>query len=189
MKKGVFGPGVWVVIILGLLFIGIVVFGVGPQVVKYVNEKWFGGVLTPNEPSLPGMKVGKGEVPKIELPSGVAAAERMLSVAVIECWRSFQQSGFADQVCFEVVPPEKFSTQTGLGYNAIQDESFIAYLSTLGELGKDLSGVGVLNAQEVTWNLGGRYIEGGDAPFWVCADDDMGNEIVLTREPESGDCH
>ncbi len=179
--------GAMLAIIIGAIFIVIVVVGPFSDMVKYVREKFFSGILTPKQQEtvvgIPGAKAGPSTVPIIMLSGNKEEAIKQLVKETLLCWKDFERSGFTDQTCkkFEIPPTASWT---------IAESEYKAVLAVSGEkeLGKDLAGIGALNPQNYFWNI--FTLNGREKPFWLCGDDDgTPNMVGFTRDPDGGDCH
>jgi len=193
MKKAI-GTGALIAIILGVLFISFVVMGPGKIAFKYVNDKFFKGILTPKTEVVPGAVTGSG-IQEIQLSEKSAEAKEQVVKATVECWSKFIISKHKNQICFKVNPSPKQDSSISRG-------DYFDSLAKEGTYGEELAGVGVFNVIDVYWILGSTIqpddekltvIKANDPSLWMCAYDEwvfampMGGKIALTTDKSNCD--
>ncbi len=179
--------GAMLAIIIGAIFIVIVVVGPFSDMVKYVREKFFSGILTPKQQEtvvgIPGAIAGPSTVPTKMLSDKKEIAIAQLVEETIICWKDFERNGYlASQPC------KRFEVPSTLKGTVVEKE-YRAALAASGDLGYDISGDGALGADpdNYFWFIG--TLKSGEKPFFLCGDDDSVNEVGFTRNPDGGDCH
>ena len=177
MNNKAMGAVALVAIVLGLFLIGTVIFQY-PKLKAFVNENIIG--VRP-EAKIEGTTGGYVDI-IIKLSSDHDEAVKQLVDQTLYCWREFERSGYTDQLCAKIVPDMALS-------KSITQSEYLALLSNSGDLAKDIAGTAWwgMALNNYFWEIG--VISPGDPPFWICADDDGGNQVGFTYQTEGGDCH
>ena len=106
-------------------------------------------------------------------------AVQQLVSETLDCWRAFQANEYNNIYCGKLRIPSDFAGE-------ISERAFCKALDNSGSLGGDLAGSGtcgvLLLGENYEWEIG--TLKAGSAPFYLCGDNRLGNEIFLTRDPK-----
>jgi hypothetical protein len=112
----------------------------------------------------------------VNLDQNEDVALKQITDATIGCWGKFVHDSNSDNAhCALLNIDPDFSGR-------ISERKFLRALNDHGVLGKDLVGEGVLNLQNIEWNL--NEIRKTEDQIFLCAKDSGINRVVLTKNPQ-----
>jgi hypothetical protein len=113
----------------------------------------------------------------VPLSKNKESAVKQLVSDTLQCWRAFETNNFENIYCGKIKVPPDFEGE-------ITERNFCKALEASGDLGADLTGDGICGGalifENYEWEIG--KLKPGSAPFYICADKTLGNEVFLTRD-------